>query len=402
MGHMAWKETCIVKERIKFMLEWEEEWERREGYVNMAALCRRYGVTRACGYKWVRRYCEGGRCISALADRCRRPKKSPHKTDVRLEDAIIRLRKKYPTWGPVTLRMWLQKRFHQEQWPSESTIGNILRRHGMTRRRKRRQKIDRHKAPLAHCDGPNVVWSMDFKGQFHVQDGTKVYPFTLFDNYSRFLFRCEGMVRPNAKEVIAVLRSAFGEFGLPGSIRSDNGPPFASKAPGGLSEVGVWLEKLRVAHERIEPGHPEQNARLERMHRTLKQHACKPPRASLRAQQRAFDRFRKMYNDERPHHSLRGKTPAEMHDDSARRLPRTEPPIDYPFAEELRQVDKNGRFQWGRRKIDLSTVLSHETVALEPLDDGRWSVFFGSILLGYIDPRKSSKLIRPRKRWKRV
>lgn len=85
--------------------------------------------------------------------------------------------------------------------------------------------------------------------------------------------------------------AAFQELGLPQAIRSDNGPPFATTGAGGLCSLAVWWTKLGIRHDRITPGKPQQNGRLERFHRTLVE-LVRTPETDLRAQQRAFDRFR--------------------------------------------------------------------------------------------------------------
>src|SRR5688572_7756551 len=298
---MPWNKTDAMTERTKFVLEWYRRWDEGEGRVNIAALCRAFGISRETGYVWVRRFRDGGHQVASLAERSRRPKTNPRQVDAAMEDGIVRLKKQYPYWGPRKLKAWLEQRRPEYLFPAASTIGEVLKRNGLVRKRRKRQKTPPHTSPFAACGRPNDTWCVDFKGNFRVGDGSRCFPLTIMDAHSRFLLRCEGLEAANYKAVRPVFESAFEEFGLPEVIRSDNGSPFATKGAGGLSELSAWWVRLGIRPERIEPGKPQQNGRHERMHLTLKKETALPPRASMLAQQRRFDAFRREYNDERPH-----------------------------------------------------------------------------------------------------
>lgn len=336
-------------------------------------------------------------------DQSRAPHQHPWKTPREVEDLIIRARKKRPTWGPVTLKDWLEAEVEGLELPSARTVGRILRRYGLSKKRHRRRRTPPCDVPLSHCQRPNDVWSVDFKGQFSTQDGAKCYPLTIMDGHSRFLLRCEGLTSTAVRTAFSGFESAFSEYGLPVAIRSDNGSPFASTGAGGLTELSAWWHKLGIHHERIEPGHPEQNGRHERMHRTLKAEAISPPRASPRAQQRAFDLFRKRYNEDRPHQALGGRRPAEVYLSSQKELPEKTPRIVYEWDQDVVRLDKRGAAVWRRRKVPISTALSHEEVAFEAIGPTCWEVYFGRIILGVYDlsqPRRG--LTPPRKQWRKV
>jgi putative transposase len=99
---------------------------------------------------------------------------------------------------------------------------------------------------------------------------------------------------------------------MPANIRSDNGVPFASpNALFNLSKLAVWWLRLGFGIERIQPGHPQQNGRHERMHLTLKKEATKPA-ANFLQQQARFDKFMEIFNQQRPHEALEMKCPAEI------------------------------------------------------------------------------------------
>jgi len=212
------------------------------------------------------------------------------------------------------------------------------------------------------------------------------YPLTIIDAYSRFLVRCEALAEPDGREVQRIFDSSFQEFGLPATIRSDNGPPFASTGAGGLTQVAVWWLRLGINVERIEPGKPQQNGRQERFHRTLKAETAAPPRASLREQQRVFDVFRRMYNEERPHEALGQRPPISAYAASARRYPR--PLVRFvasPWDHALR-VDKAGCLVWNRERLFVSTALAHEDVQLRYDDEEEhWDVVFGPLSIGVLD-----------------
>jgi transposase InsO family protein len=325
--------------------------------------------------------------LAALQEHSRRPHTSPTKVADDVEELLVAARKLHPTWGPKKLRAWIAHYRPQVQLPAQSTIGEVLRRRGLVlahRRRVRGTKATTQ--PFAELTGPNATWCVDFKGHFRVHDGSKCHPLTIIDAYSRFLIRCEGVESPDGREVQRVFDSAFNEFGLPAAIRSDNGPPFASTGAGGLTKLSVWWLRLGIRLERIAPGKPQQNGRQERFHRTLKAETTKPPRAHLRAQQRAFDVFRKEYNEERPHEALGQRTPSSVFALSPRRYPR---PLlrftnDSPWNEVCR-VDRDGFVRWHNRRLFLSSALAHEDVEMryEPNIE-QWHVVFGPLSLGWI------------------
>jgi transposase InsO family protein len=384
---MPWKETDSMKERVKFVLEWEKRWDEGEGRLNFSELCREFGISRQIGYVWLGRYREANHSVEAVRELARRPHTSPTKVSDDMEECLVAARKLHPTWGPKKLRAWLAHYRPQLQLPAQSTIGEVLRRRGLVlqhRRRVRATKVSTQ--PFADVTGPNATWCADFKGHFRTQDGTKCHPLTIIDAYSRFLIRCEGVESPDGREVQRVFDSAFQEFGLPAAIRSDNGPPFASVGAGGLTRLSVWWLRLGIRLERIEPGKPQQNGRQERFHRTLKAETAKPPRAHQRAQQRAFDCFRREYNDERPHEALGQRPPSSAFALSPRRYPRplVRFGLDAPWSEALR-VDRDGFVRWHDKRLFISSALAHEDIELRYQSDReQWHVVFGPLSLGWI------------------
>jgi transposase InsO family protein len=372
---MPWSETNRMEQRARFVLE------ALQGHFTMSELCERYGVSRKTGYKWIDRY--HGQGAPGCEDRCRAPATHPNATDPKLVTRIVKLREKKPFWGPRTLHARLVETCPHAGWPSPSTIGEILKRHDLVRKRHRRAPRTTWRPARTIADQPNRVWTADFKGQFRLGNGALCYPLTMLDGCSRFLLVCRGLKSTAVKPARRWFEAAFREYGLPNVIHTDNGVPFC--APGsilGLSTLSVWLLKLGISLERSRPGKPQDNGAHERMHRTLKQEVAQPARPNEAAQQRAFDRFRKEYNDERPHHALDLKTPASHYTSSTRPYPNDVPEPVYPAYFERRQVTKIGVFSWRQRQIFVTEALRNETLGFEPVADGLWSVFFGAVMLG--------------------
>jgi transposase InsO family protein len=234
---------------------------------------------------------------------------------------------------------------------------------------------------------PNDVWCADFKGQFPTGDGQLCYPLTVTDAHSRYLLACRALPSVRQTGVFPAFQRLFADYGLPRAIRTDNGAPFATQAVAGLSKLSVWWIKLGIAHQRIEPGCPEQNGRHERMHRTLKAETARPPRPSHAAQQRCFDRFRREFNDERPHEALGQQPPATRYAPSPRPLPARLPPPDYPGHWEVRRVSRAGTIRFQRHQLFVSDALIHEDVGLVEVADGVWSLYFYHVLLARLDER---------------
>src|SRR5262245_38748070 len=309
---MGWMETCAVDERMRFVMAIEAQEE------SVAATCRRFGVSRKTGYKWFERYREAG--VEGLLERSRAPLHHPQAITEEIAEQCLAVRRTHPTWGPVKVRAWLERHAPQTPWPAASTIGALFDREGLTVKRRVRRRCPPSSTPFADCGAANDVWCIDFKGWFLTGDGTHCEPLTLSDGYSRYLLRCQVMPRTDSEHVWPVLDAAFREFGLPRRLRSDNGSPFASRGAGGLSKLSVKVVKAGVMPERITPGKPQQNGRLERWHLTLLQDTANPPARSLREQLERLRGCQCLYNEERPHQALGTGTPAEHYTAPPRRF----------------------------------------------------------------------------------
>jgi putative transposase len=377
---MPWLETAPMDQRERFIAD------ARAGLYAMTELCERYGISRKSGYKWRDRAAEGGR--AALADRSRAPHHCPHRIPDAIAELLCTARRKHPLWGPKKLLDLLRPRHRRiTTWPAISTVGDLFAREGLiTKRRRRRRAVHPGTVP-PHTTAPNDLWAADFKGQFRTGDGMYCYPLTITDQHSRYLLTCHSLRNVQTVGARPAFERAFREYGLPHAIRTDNGVPFATQAIHGLSQLNVWWMRLGIQHQRILPAHPQQNGAHERMHKTLKAGAIRPPRATLPAQQRAFDTFRTEYNEVRPHDTLHGQTPASVYQPSPRQYPRRLPPIAYPGHYLVKRITSGGTFRFGRRLLFLATPLEGYDVGLDEVEDGIWSIYFCNVLIARFNER---------------
>jgi len=366
-----------MDEKVRFVFEYERDEQ------TMTDLCSTFGISRECGYMWLRRYRQNG--LAGLVEIDRASHRHPNQTATSIEEAVLGLRQAHMTWGPRKLKRILERDQPGRSWPATSTMGEIVKRAGLVIAHKKRRRTEPYTEPLAHAVESNRVWCADFKGWFRAGDGARIDPLTITDACSRYLLRCQAVEKTDTERVRAIFEAAFREFGLPWWIRTDNGPPFASSAVGGLSRLAVWWIKLGIVPERIEAGHPEQNGRHERMHRTLKLDLRLA--GDWRAQQRELDQFRSDYNQIRPHEALEMQTPASVYKPSPRAYPERLPEVEYPDEMQVRTIKSHGHFRWKKHDVFLSEVLWGEPVGLLPVDDGIYTVHFAQMPLALFDER---------------
>jgi putative transposase len=386
---MGWNETCAMDERMRFVLAVEA------GEESMAGLCRRFGVSRQNGYKWLDRYRAEG--LDGLFERSRAPLSHPQEMDAAVAERCLSVRRAHSSWGPVKVRAFLMRQEPDLAIPAASTIGALFDRAGLTVKRRVKRRATPAGMPFASLTAANDLWCIDFKGWFRTGDGCRCEPLTLCDAHSRYLLRCQALAKTDAEHVWPLLDAAFREFGLPLRLRSDNGPPFASTGAGGLSRLAVKVIKAGVGLERIDPGKPQQNGRLERLHLTLLNDTARPPAHSLRAQAERFRAFRRLYNDERPHEALDNDTPAEHYAPSPRGFDGVLRKPRYGDDCEIRRVRSSGQIKWRGRRIYINSALAGEPVGLAEAADGAFRVCYGPLELGAIDHR-GDRLKKPPRR----
>jgi putative transposase len=348
----------------------------------MAVLCREFDISRKTGYKIVDRYKETG--LEGLTDRSRRPYRQANRLPFQIESLIVQTKKEHPSWGAPKIRDKIKRQHSEISLPAISTVHAVLDRHDLVDHSRR----PRYKATGTHLSiprQPNDLWCADYKGQFMLADRRYCYPLTVSDAVSRYLFCSDALATTQETYAFTVFERVFKEFGLPLSIRTDNGVPFASRsALFGLSKLSVWWLRLGIGIERIKPGNPQQNGRHERMHLTLKKEATKPPGKNFLQQQGKFDDFIEYFNHQRPHQALGMKYPAEVHQPSPRPYQGL-PELEYPLHDSTITVTTCGRICIGRRKINLSTVFAGQNVGVKEVSDKIWLVSFMKYDLGFFD-----------------
>lgn len=389
---MAWRASSVMEEKLRFV----HDYERDEG--TMWDLCVRYGISRETGYVWLRRYREQG--VRGLVELDRAARHHPNQTAAEIERTVVELRGAHMGWGPRKLKRILERDEPGRRWPAASTIGEIVKRAGLVVPQKKRRRAEPYTEPLAHAGESNRVWCADFKGWFKSRDGARIDPLTITDAHSRYLLRCQAAEKADTERVRAIFEAAFREYGLPEAIRTDNGAPFASIAIGGLSRLAVWWTRLGIAHERIQAGHPEQNGRHERMHRTLKQDVRVA--GDWREQQRELDRFRQDFNHVRPHEALDMQTPAAVYQPSPRLYPNRLPEIEYPGGMEVRLVYQHGCFYWKKKQVFLSEVLWGERIGLLPLGGNLFHVYFANRALAGFDATRGTLVDINHPGWRKI
>ncbi len=376
---MPWDRTSAMDQKRLFIADYLSR------SFTIVDLGHRYGVSRPTAYKWIRRFLDHG--YSGLDELPRRPSRCPHRTADAVVEVILDLRRKHPSWGAKKLLRILHGRRPNTIWPARSTISDILKRHGLVEKKRRRTYPGHPGKPLTPMDRPNEVWCADYKGEFKTGDGIYCYPLTITDGCSRYLLECKGLNSTKHSLAQSVFLKTFRSYGLPRIIRTDNGTPFATTAIRRLSRLSVWWIRLGIFPELIEPGRPQQNGRHERMHRTLKRETTRPAAATLRSQQIRFNRFRDEFNNVRPHEALDQETPDSCYKTSRRAYPSRVPQVEYPNHYEKRLVSRNGGIRWRCEWVNVTHVLGGEHIGLEEVDEGRWDVYFGHVRLGQLDER---------------
>ncbi len=366
---MPWQETTQMELRTEFCHL------ARQPDANVAALCRRYGISRTTGYRWLRRAETG----EAMSDRSHRPRRAPGQTAPAIEQRVLTLRAQHPTWGGRKLRRRLRD-LGETGAPAPSTITAILHRHGLIDPADSlaRQPFQRFEAPA-----PNELWQLDFTGWFALERG-RCHPLPVLDDHSRFLLGLAACPDERGATVQAHLTALFRRYGLPWRLLCDNGPPWGTtQSAHRLTALAVWLLRLGIEVVHGRPVHPQTQGKLERLNRTLTADVLAQRRyADLADAQVAFDRWRPVYNQERPHEALNLATPISRYAPSPRSFPETAPPIEYGPDETIRRVDAAGTIRWQGRRWAISDALAGEAVGLRPtLVDGVVEVRFGRHLV---------------------
>ena len=353
----------------------------QSGRFTVTELCEQFGISRKTGYKHLERYAVAG--LKGLQLRSHRPHQFPQRTAAAVETLILAERRLHRTWGPKKLHKVLEVKHGIESPPARSTIGELLRRQGLSAPRRRRPgAYHALNDGLTQPTQPNQVWTVDFKGWFPLGNGQHCDPLTVCDRYSHYLLACRAQPDQQFKGTLSSFQALMRRVGEPEIIRVDHGAPFASIGLGRLSSLSVWWIEQGIAVEFTRPASPQDNGSHERMHRDLKAEAIQPPSANLAAQQRRFERWQHTYNHERPHESLAQQTPAEFYQPSARRLNEHDKPLVYPSDHEVKVVSSSGFLAHEGRNYHVGEAFAGKRVGLHRHDEGHTELYFANLHLG--------------------
>jgi len=350
-------------------------------------LSKKYDVSRKTVHKWISRYKKLS--IDGLKDQSREPHSKPNSTKTHIVKKIVDCKLEHPKRGPKKIFYILLKKYPEIDLPAPSTIGYWLKKNNLVIDRKKIKRVPPYNNHFAECLAPNDSWSIDYKGQFYTQNKRVCYPLTISDNFSRYLLKCQCLPGPRYDETKTVFEQVFREYGIPRSIRSDNGTPFASKSIAGLSRLSIWFIQLGIIPERIEKGCPQQNGRHERMHKTLKYETLDLVAKNMKEQQECFDRFQIDYNYYRPHEALDQKTPSDFYQKSSKNYVEKlrKPTYDYDFT--VRQVRNNGEIQFNGKYYFLTNLLDDQPVGLKQIDEDSWDIYYSFFPIASLNLRKN-------------
>ena len=373
---MPWKEVSLMSLRKEFV-----SLALVEG-CNFFRLCIRFGISRKAGYKWIKRYLVEG--IEGLSDRSRRPKTSPTKTPDEVEEKVLGIRKNHPAWGGRKIAARL-KAMGMKEVPAASTITAILRRRGYI---DPEESLKHQPWQRFEAEAPNDLWQMDFKGHFKVVEG-RCHPLTVLDDHSRYALCLQACLNETGMVVQQHLKEAFRCFGLPHQILVDNGSPWGLDAGHPYTRVTVWLMRLGIVVIHSRSYHPQTLGKDERFHRTLNAEVLKYcGHMDMEVCQKRFDKWRELYNTERPHEALGMAVPASRYCLSVRSFPETLPSIEYGPDDQVRKVQDGGKISYRNREYRLPRAFRGQRVALRPTQlDGIMDVYFCNQIIHQINLR---------------
>lgn len=376
---MPFREVSRMDERVEFVML-----ACSEG-ANVRALCRRFGISPTTGYKWIERWQDGG--ASGLADRSRRPHGSPGRCAAEVEAAVLSVRAAHPAWGGRKIARRLKDLGHAEV-PAPSTVTAILRRGGVDV-----GQFGGGGTAFTRFEhgAPNDLWQMDFKGHVGLSSG-RVHPLTVLDDHSRFAVLLGACGDQKTATVRDLLQGAFRRYGLPRQLITDNGAPWGNGPGSPFTPLGVWLMEQDILISHARPYHPQTMGKDERFHRSLKAEVLSGPSfADLAEAARAFDRWRHIYNTERPHDALGLAVPASRYSASQRSFAETVPPFDYAPGDLVRKVQQGGWVSLLGKDVKLPKAFAGKLVAMRPTrTDGVYDAIFRSQLIKTVDIRAAT------------
>jgi len=376
---MPWKETSVMDQKKKFI------WETFDKSKTFTEICTKYGITTKTGYKWKKKFEQGG--WQGLEEESRQPKSNARSVPEEVILELIRLKHKKPTWGSFKISNLYAKNHPHRKPPALSTIDRLFEKAGLSRKKKRRRHVPSERIQNRFKPTkPNDLWTVDFKGWWYTHNKEKVNPLTIRDEYSKMILSIKVVEKGDIASVKAEFERLFKRFGLPLCIRSDNGPPFAGPTNAlGLTKLSVWWMTLGILLDRIDPGCPYQNGGHERMHLDMKNELEGKIDGSLHEHQTVFDEWREEFNTERPHQALKGKCPADKYRKSEKKYFPESEEIEYPRGFKVRRVNDRGCINYRGRRYFVGNPFAGYTVGINVKKDGSQDVWFTNYVIGKLD-----------------
>jgi transposase InsO family protein len=373
---MPFHETSRMDTRLEFVMLASVEG------ANVRSLCRRFGVSPTTGYKWLERWRLDG--MTGLGELSRRPQNSPSRSAAATEEAVLSVRAEHPAWGGRKIARRL-KDLGQQGVPAPSTVTAILKRHGVEL-----GALGGGQSAFTRFERarPNELWQMDFKGHVALHAG-RLHPLTVLDDHSRFSVVLAACANERTETVQQHLVTAFRRYGLPERLITDNGSPWGDGPGSPFTPLGVWLIEhgIKISHSR--PYHPQTMGKDERFHRSLKAEVLSgPPFADLAAADRAFERWRTVYNTQRPHEALELAVPASRYQPSRRDYLENIAPFDYAPCDIVRRVQQGGHVSLLGYAVKVPKAFRGKSIAFRPTtQDGVFDVVFRTQMIVTIDIR---------------
>jgi len=351
--------------------------------ISMTELCQRFQISRKTGYKWVRRFRAEG--AAGLADRSRRPHHIPVRVPAPTREFLVAERRAHPAWGARKLRQRAQMAGLRAV-PACSTITALLKREGLLDPAATRAP---HAWQRFEHEAPNDLWQMDFKGPL-VTRAAPCHALTILDDHSRFNVCLQTLPTQRCEPVQATLVTVFRQYGLPNRLLTDNGSPWGHTGEQPYTVLTVWLLRVgvRISHSR--PYHPQTMGKDERFHGSLTREVLHQAQWRDAAHvQQAFDRWRQVYNHDRPHEALELAVPASRYEPSLRAYPETLPPIEYDTGLAVRKVQQKGEVHFQGKVFEVSRAFRGYPIGLAPTkEDGIYEVRFCHHTIQRIDVRQ--------------
>jgi transposase InsO family protein len=377
---MPWKETNAMDERKDFVLK---AYKSKESFT---VICRRFGISTKTGYKWLKRFEEGG--AAGLEDQPRVNINNRNKTDALTQARLIKLKDKHKPWGAKKILALYKKKYPQAHTPARSTVEDLFKREGYTKKRRRRRAKD---CSLIQArikpSKPNELWTVDFKGWWWTSKKERCEPLTVRDEYSKYILAIEVPEKGDTYHIKAEFEAIFRKYGLPEYIRSDNGPPFGNVLNlWGLTKLSVWWMSLGIKLDRSDPGHPEQNGGHERMHRDMMNELENKIYGDLRLHQKLFEKWRKEFNEVRPHEALGMKTPKEVYVKSEKKYMGGDIELEYNGRMKSRVVNDRGYLNYKQQRIFVGNPFAGYNVGIKERGGKNAEVWFDDFKLGELNP----------------